>query len=304
MISKKQTNFTSKNGNTLYGFIWSDENEKPDKAIVLCHGMAEHIDRYNDFAHSLVENGFVVFGYNQKGHKYTSPKEDYGYLGPGNSFEILVNDLDAVLAYVKTNYHLPTYLFGHSMGSFVSTRFSQLYGYKIAGLILSGTGKNSNLLLGVGYLLASIISLFRGKRYRSKLIDSMAFGSFNKKIEDHKTESDWLNTMDSEVAKYIDDEYCGGIFSVSYFKGFFRGLIKISKNIKKIPTNLPILLISGQEDPVGNYGQGVTKLYNILKKTNHKHVTIELLTDLRHEILLEKSGENVRKTIIDWLKTI
>lgn len=298
---KTQINLKMTDGKEIYSYIWKDEEVEAKKTIVLCHGMAEYIDRYEEFANNLCENGFIVLGYNQRGHKYTSTKEDYGYMGDKNNFDYLVNDLHEIINYMKDTYRLPTYLFGHSMGSFVSTRFAELYGKEISGVVLCGSGRNSNGLLGAGKFIASIIGLFRGKHYRSKLIDGMSFGSFNSKFQPNRTDFDWLNTDNAEVDKYIADEYCGGIFTIHYFKDFFGGCIKVNKNIKHIPQNLPILLISGSKDPVGGMGETVKILFNNLKKNKIEDLTLELVEEGRHEILLEKTKETTHKYIIDWL---
>ena len=302
MIQKEQRYLKMGDGKDLYTYIWSDTDVAPSKAIILCHGMAEHIDRYEQFARVLVNNGFIVLGYNQRGHKLTDEKDDYGYMGPSNNFNILVSDVDEIIEYIKVKRPgMPIYLFGHSMGSFVSTRVSELYGSKLAGVVLCGSGRNPNLILNMGAFVASIIRVFRGKKHRSKLINAMAFGAFNKKFAPNRSEFDWLNTVDEEVDKYIADEWCGGIFTLKYYHDFFKGCVKVTKNIKKIPNDLPILLIAGDKDPVGNDGKGVKAVYDDLIKFN-SNVSIKLIEGARHEILLEKKKEEVIEEIVSFLK--
>ena len=302
MIQKEQRYLKMSDGKDLYTYIWSDTNTLPKSAIILCHGMAEHIDRYDAFAKVLVNNGFIVLGYNQRGHKFTDDEANYGYMGDCDNFDVLVSDVCEIIDYINVKRpNLPVYLFGHSMGSFVSTRVSELYGDKLSGVILCGSGRNPNLILNLGAFIASIIKVFRGKKHRSKLINSMAFGAFNKKFAPNRTEFDWLNTVNEEVDKYIADPWCGGIFTVSYYHDFFKGCIKVTKNLKKIPGNLPILLIAGSSDPVGNNGEGVKTIYNDLIKFN-QNVKIKLIDDARHEILLEEKKEEVIQEILDFLK--
>ncbi len=302
MINKNQINIKMPDNKEIYSYIITDSEIKYDKAIVLVHGMAEHIDRYEEFINKLVANKFLVLCYNQRGHKFTSTKDEYGYMGECDNFNILVSDLNFMIDYIKANYNnLDVYLFGHSMGSFVSTRFSELYSEKIKALVLSGTGKNPNIALSLGSFFASCIMLFRGKKYRSKFIDSLAFGSYNKHFKPQRTPYDWLNQVDEEVDKYASDDWCGGIFTVKYYHDFFKGLIKVTNNIKKIRNDLPILFVSGSSDPVGNMGKGVKSVYDNLIKTNHTNINIKLYDNCRHEILLEKNKDEVMNDIITFL---
>lgn len=298
---RKQININMSDGVEVYSYIYSSDTIVATKAIVLCHGMAEHIDRYDEFANKLVENGFIVLGYNQRGHKFTSLKDNYGYMGDMDNFNILVSDLKEMIIYLEDNYKLPTYLFGHSMGSFVSSRFIELYGNMIKGVVLCGTGRNPNLILNLGAFIASIIALFKGKHYRSKLIDNMSFGSFNAKFKPNRTDFDWLGTDNAEVDKYIEDEYCGGIFTVKYFHDFFKGCVKVNNNLKKIPKYLPILLISGDQDPVGNMGKSVNKLYDKMIKIKIDSVTKKFIKGERHEIMLN-NPTGAHTFILNWLK--
>lgn len=302
MLQKEQRLLKMSDGKDLYTYIWSDTDITPKKAIILCHGMAEHIDRYEQFAKILVKNEFIVFGYNQRGHKFTDGKENYGFMGDCDNFNILVSDVNEIIEYIKVKRPgMAIYLFGHSMGSFVSTRVSELYGEKLSGVVLCGTGRNPNLILNLGATIASIIRLFRGKKHRSKLIDGMAFGAFNKKFEPNRTDFDWLNTNDIEVDKYIDDEWCGGIFTVKYYHDFFKGCIKVTKNLKNIRKDLPLLLIAGDQDPVGNMGKGVMDVYNDLINLNC-NAKVKLIEGARHEILLEDKKEEVISEILTFLK--
>lgn len=297
-ISFNNLYIESFDGKKLCTYISKNENAR--KAIIICHGMAEHIERYELFAQKLVENGFLVIGYNQRGHYLTDDKENYGYMGETDNFEILINDLDFLVDYVTKKYKVPVYLFGHSMGSFVLTRYIELYGSKVKGIVLSGSGKNPNGLLRIAITIGKLIKQFKGRKYRSKFMNNLSFGSFNKKFKPNRTDYDWLNTVNEEVDKYINDEWCGGIFTLSYYLDFFKGCIMITNYINAIPSNLPILMVSGEKDPVGDMGKSTTKLYESIKRTNKK-VILKLYENARHEILLEKNKDEIHKDIIDWL---
>lgn len=292
----------SQNGN-VKGYQWIYPDSELKGIVVISHGMAEHIDRYDEFALELCNHGYTVFGHNHRGHKDSIlTYEDYGYMNDEDNFNILVSDLLEIINKIKEIYPtLPIYLFGHSMGSFVSQRFIELYGSKVNGVILCGSSKNPGFLVNMGIFLSKTVMNIKGRRYRSKFINNIVFGSYNKKFKPNKTEYDWLNSNPNEVALYVKDEYCGGIFTVSYFHDFFKGLKTISNSYDLIPKNLPILIISGDKDPVGGYGKYITNLYTTLKNKEITDLEMILYKNGRHEILKEYSKKQTFNDVINWL---
>ena len=267
--------------------------------------MAEHIERYAGFAERLSKDGFIVYGYNQRGHKGTiANKDDYGYMHDEDNFMILVSDLYKMVKYVQEeNPNLPLFIFGHSMGSFVTQRFIQLHGSKIDGIILSGSAKQPSIALRAGILLARLIIRFKGARHRSKLLNNLTFGNYNKYFRPNRSDFDWLNRDENEVKKYIDDEYCGGIFTAAFFRDFFRGLRAINHNFELIPKELPILLLSGSEDPVGGPVKLINSLYDTLRFMEIKDLEFKLYEGARHELLLETNKEEVMNDCLNWLNS-
>jgi len=301
-MEKRSVDFKLGQNGLVKGFVWT--SDEPYKGIiVICHGMAEHIERYDHFANFLSQNGYIVFGYDQRGHGMSiNDINDLGYMSDVDNFQILVNDLGEITRHIKAQYpNLPIYLFGHSMGSFVSQRFIEVYGTSISGVILSGSNLNKGIKLVFGYFLASIITLVKGRRHRSKFINNLVFGSYNKQFKPNRTQFDWLTRDNEIVDKYIADEKCGTIFTVSFFKDFFKGLIKIYRNFELVPNNLPILLISGDKDPVGEYGKGVSKLYQIYRESGVEKIEMKLYPDSRHEPINELNHEEVYNDVINWL---
>lgn len=303
-LEKKEIYYSlSQNGN-VKGYQWIYPDSVIKGIVVISHGMAEHIDRYDEFALELCNHGYTVFGHNHRGHKDSIlTDEDYGYMNDEDNFNILVSDLLEIINKVKEKYpNLPLYLFGHSMGSFVSQRFIELYGSKVNGVILCGSSKNPGFLVNMGIMLSKIVMNIKGRRYRSKFVNNIVFGSYNKKFKPNKTDSDWLNSNPTEVALYVNDKYCGGIFTVSYFYDFFRGLKTISQNYDLIPKKLPILIISGDKDPVGGYGKYITNLYTTLKNKEINDLEMILYKNGRHEILKEYSKKQTFNDVINWLE--
>lgn len=299
---RKEFTLTSTKNVTLYGYI-SEPSSEIKGVVQICHGMAEHIERYFDFMDFLSENGYIVVGYNQRGHGKTAGSvEKQGYMDDKDNFDILVQDVHIVHEYVKKLYPNQIYYqFGHSMGSFVSQRYSEIYGSEIDGLILCGSSYNKGLGIDLGYLITSIITSIKGREYKSKFVDNTAFGSYNKKFKPNKTTVDWLSRDYESNLKYLEDDYCGAIFSVSYFKDLSHGFKQITKNFDKMRKDLPVLIISGDADPVGNYGKGTTRLYKNFKKQNVSDVTLKLYKGARHELLNETNKEEVANDVLAWL---
>lgn len=286
----------------LKGRLYQPESASIKGIVIIVHGMAEHIDRYDNLMTQLSANNYIAVGYNQRGHfEGINDPKDYGFISELDGFSFLVNDLTTIFKQLKDKHpELPIFIFGHSMGSFITQRFGQLQGSKIDGLILCGTGVNNNFKLKTAKLLSKWIVKFKGPRHKCKLLDKMTFGAYNKLFKPNRTEFDWLNTIESEVDKYIEDDYCGGIFSAAFFRDFFNMLITINNNNELISKDVPVLLIGGKEDPVGNKGKSVEKLYNEYLKFKIKDVSMTLYEG-RHEILHDIDKEKIINDVIAWL---
>lgn len=285
-------------------YIHKPDNLNNVKGVVLLnHGMGEHIERYKDFAMLLANNNYIVYGHNHRGHKDSiSDGDEYGYIDTDDGFQTLVDDCLLIVEMIKKEYpNLPIFLFGHSMGSFVVQRFSQLHGKKINGIILCGSAKQATLPLNFGIFYAKLICKLKGARYRSKKLHDLTFSGFNKPFKPNRTKLDWLNRDEAEVDKYISDPYCGGIFSASFYRDFFKGLKEINHNFELIPKDLPIYIISGSMDPVGGLKKLVLRLYNTLRKQNIKNLDLKLYEDARHELMVEKNREEVMEDCLNWL---
>lgn len=296
--------FKDSDGVELNVYKWTPEGEIIG-IVQISHGMTENVLRYDEFAKYLNSKGFIVYGHDHRGHGLTAKtKEDLGYIADNEGFDWLVKDLYELIMKVKDdNKGLPIYLFGHSMGSFVSQRFIELHGNEIDGVILSGSNGEPTKLAPLGILLSNIeIKLF-GRKHTSKMMDRLSFGDFNKKFRPNKTPYDWLCSVDSEVDKYIANEYCGFACSASFYYDLLRGLKAIHKdeNFNSIPKDLSIYILAGDMDPVGFFGKGIVNLYNKLKSTGIKDVNYKLYKDKRHEILNEDNKVEVMNDVSNWL---
>lgn len=282
------------------------EPEGDIKGIVqISHGMIEYMGRYEELAEVLNNKGYLCIGNDHLGHGNTAASDDdLGYMGLGKS-KIVVDDLMSVTRYTKDTYgkDIPYYLLGHSMGSFMARRYMQTYGKELNGIIISGTGYTPEIILGLGKFVVAVIKAFKGDRYRSGLLESMAFGSYNSKISDLRTKSDWLTRDNNEVDKYISDKFCTYKFTANGYETLFDVLSYIQKtdNVKKSPLDLPVLFISGDADPVGSYGKGVETVANQMRKAGIKNIEVILHKGGRHELIHEIDKEKAFEEITDWL---
>lgn len=291
---------------TIHAISWQPRIDSDVKAVLqIAHGMAEYADRYDDFARFMVGKGFAVYANDHIGHGYSVNSEgDYGYFGKSMGRTHLVNDMYKLSLIAKDRWlDKPLFLLGHSMGSYLSRRYTALYGNDLSGAVYMGTG-NGNPFIGIAVLLAKLMSDIRGDKAPGKLLDRLAFGDFNKHISSPQTNFDWLSTNQNNVEQYINDKLNGFVFTNSAFVELFSVIREVTKKkwATQLPQNLPILLISGKEDPVGNYGKGVEKTMDLLESAGMTNVTLKLYDGMRHEILNEKNNSLVYQYIFEWLE--
>ena len=279
---------------TLVGYYWEDVSN-PKGVVQIIHGMQEHAKRYDDFAKFLNSNGYIVFASDLRGHGETVGDVNKQGYSDGDIFEQIINDQITISNMLKEKYNLPLYVIGHSFGSFVSQMY--ISRCNVADkVILSGSAYTKNIAFTFGNIVAHINSAFVGKDKTAKFLEKNSFGAYGKKFED----GNWLTRNKEIFDEYKKDPYCGHPFPYSFYKSMFSGALKNYKNLGNINKNMPILILSGDDDPVGNYGKLVVKLYNTYKKQG-LNVQYKLYNGARHEILNETNKQEVYQDIIDFL---
>lgn len=284
-------------------FCPDDNNVKA--VFQITHGMAEHGGRYEEFAGYLCSKGFAVFVQDHVGHgKSVTDDDNLGYFGEKDGWNNLVEDCRLVTEVIKKEYPgLPIIFYGHSMGSFIGREYIRRYGSDeaIKGAIICGTsGKNP--AAGAAIRIADSVVKTKGSKHRSNFINSLAFGAYNKKIDNPRTPFDWLTHDETIVDKYIDDKYSGFLFTAAGFRDLFTILSKVSSKdwYNGVDKNLPLLIVAGEEDPVGAYGKGVREVYNGLKSAGVKDITLKLYKGMRHEIHNEVERAGVYEDLASW----
>lgn len=304
-IIRKEYSIPSKSGVAdVFARCWVPADGA--KAIFqIVHGMAEHGERYEDFAKFLCGKGFAVLVDDHVGHGRSAKSDkELGYFGEKNGWDAFVEDERALTELITSEFPgLPLIFFGHSMGSFIAREYIRRYGIdeRIKGAIICGTS-GRNPAAPIAITIAGAVAKAKGSRHKSKFIDKLAFGTYNKKVENPVTPFDWLTSDPDEVQKYIADKYCGFLFTAAGYKDLFTVLNRVSGKdwFEQVYEGLPIFLIAGEDDPVGQYGAGVKQVYNDLKLAGKKDVTLKLYPHMRHEILNEVGKDEVYNDIAAW----
>ncbi len=287
----------------LKGLVYLPETE-PVGIFEVIHGMVEHIGRYDGFMKRMAEAGYITFAYDHLGHGKTARDgSELGYIAKKDGWQRLVDDVALFAASVKEEYgkELPFYLMGHSMGSFIVRLAAEQYDFHDK-LIVMGTG-GPNPIAGVGLAIIKMTKKIKGDRHISQFLEKTAFGKYNSRFEDENDPKSWLSTIVEERQKYKNDPFCSFYFTASAMED----LIKLNKlsNRKEWATSLnkdkPVLLVSGSDDPVGDYGKGVEAVRKMLSDAGVP-VTCKIYDGCRHEVLNDVCREETINDILDFCK--
>lgn len=300
-MARQEIEVQSRFGQTLKGYAWTVA--KPKANVVIVTGMEEHASRYDDFAEFLNKDGYNVYCVDHYGQGLTAgPEENLGKV-PSSFFSKSVKNIDDIVTSCRVSL-LPTYLFAHSMGSFMLQDYIQRFTDHVNKVIICGSnGPNAKLSYAAGKFLAKITMTKKTREEKAKFMDNFIFGMYAKAVKNHKTRFDWLSVNEENVAKYIDDPYCGYGSSKGFYYEFMKGCNRLYKNkfLKKIRKDMNVLIIAGAEDPVGANGKGPVKLEKLYKRLGLEHVECKIYEGMRHEILNENDKQQVYDDILHFL---
>ena len=307
-MRKEEFTIDSRDGvHKLYSVKYLPDGE-PKAIVQIVHGMSEYMGRYEEFAKYLVNQGYLVTGEDHLGHGLSVPQgETYGYFCSMDPATVLVRDVHRLKKTVQAQYPgVPFVILGHSMGSYILRNYLCRYGTGIQAAIVMGTGMENKAAVDFARCLTKMMRVIYGEKHLSRTLDKLVMGSYNKKIEAPRTDSDWLSRDEEVVNKYRIDPLCGFPFTVNGYETLFELCSRLFKqeNLAKLPAELPTLVISGGQDPVGAYGEGVQRAFESMKDAGMQKLELKIYPEDRHEILNELDREQVYVDIVKWIQTV
>lgn len=283
---------------------WETEDMAPKAVLQVLHGMAEHSGRYGELAEFFLQRDIATYASDHRGHGFTAEEGgQWGCFADEDGWEKVLSDIGRLNEAIKKRYPgVPVFLLGHSMGSFLARDY--MHDHDSAGVILSGSAFKSPWEIRPAKILASVQKTFLGRHAPARLLDRLSFGSFNRSFAPNRTSFDWLNREWKAVDEYVRDPWCGFVCTVGFFDDLLGGLLRINSP-EYIGTGLkdvPILMLSGEKDPVGSDGRDLEILYELFGNSGYGDVERISIPGARHEILNETDRHETYETIYRWIK--
>lgn len=299
--------FPDPQGVSVFVYKWLPDGRV--KAVIqIAHGMAEHAARYERFAKTAAKAGYAVYANDHRGHgKTAGGLENVGYPGSRDGFAWMVKDMAQLTEIIRNDHPgRKVILLGHSMGSLLAQQYMADHGNLVNGVILSGTSGPLGMLPLAGKILAAVLKAVQGPKKKSLLLNFMTFGPYNDRFKPNRTFFDWLSRDEREVDKYVNDPYCGGVFTTEFFYQLAKGTIGIHDPavMRRIPKKLPVLMVSGEWCPVGLNTKTVKKLTEMYGKLGLREVRLKIYPGARHELLNETNRDEVTQDLIGWMNGI
>lgn len=280
--------------------VFESDHENPAGVIQIVHGMEEHKERYYDFALFLAKHGLHVVVSDLRGHGEDAPV--LSHIADRQGDRLLIRDQQLIAGWITNRFpDLPLMLFGHSMGSIISRVLLQTDSLRYTRTALSGY-VSPNPAAPVAVALGKAFRFSKSSRAHSKLLDKLALGSYGESIPDRKTDLDWLSCNEENVRKYIADPLCGAEFTVGSYCALFSLLNRMQqvRAYRDVNADMPLLLISGKDDPCTGSEKGRTGSRSLLEKSGFRNISTITYDHMRHEILNESDHEKVYQDLLDF----
>lgn len=302
--TKTEHTFTSSDGiNNIRYYIYAPET-RPKALVQIIHGMCEYSQKYEKFIDYLCSKGYAVIANDHLGHgESVSSDSDLGYFGLENGWLYLIKDVRKTALRGKSLFgRIPHYFVGHSMGSLILRCYMAKYSADTDGAVVLGTVGVHPALPAVE-ALADYEILMHGVKSRSKKINNILFGMANIKVDDKRTEFDWLTRDEDYVASYIADKKCNYRFTNAAFRDMFTLLDYCSAPswYRKVRKDLPVLIMGGTDDPIGTFGRGPMQLFRGMNAHGFTDVEVKICDGCRHELLHETNALEIFDEIVDWM---
>lgn len=292
-------------GTMLPAVVWLPEGEV--KAVLqVAHGMTEHIGRYEQFAEVMTSCGIAVAGFDLRGHGQNAGDDKVASFGE-NGWATVLEDMHLFAGYLHGRFaNAKHFMLGFSLGSFLLREYLGMFKEHIDGAIILGTGNQPGVVLNV--MLGIVKTQFKENGFdgTTPLVQKLSFDTYNQKFKPNRTSADWLCSDVKELDLYREDALCREHISA----GLFWQLLSAMKRtgtvdyFKKWNSEVPVLILSGQQDPVGDFGKGVRQVEKLAKKAGIKQVATYLLPEARHDVLHEEASgaaEQAHQIIKTWI---
>jgi alpha-beta hydrolase superfamily lysophospholipase len=307
-LKTENFSFLSADGKTaIHAVKWSPDSGEFKAILQITHGMVEYIERYVPFAEYLTGQGYLVVGHDHLGHgQSVTTKKDWGYVGLPNPSDLLVADMHKLRKIIQKKYPgIPYFMLGHSMGSYMLRKYLCIHNDNLRGAIIMGTGMQPTGVVRSGMLGVRILKTFTGWHHRSLLATAITFGGPYRRFDmtGKNPANSWLTKDERIVRAYYADPRCTFRFTLNGYMALYEAVLYtgLPTNAAKLPKKLPLFLVSGQDDPVGDFGVSVKKVYHMYKKAGVSDITYRLYENDRHEILHETDREKVYADILSWM---
>jgi len=291
----------------IHGYRWYNPEIKCRGVLQLVHGMMEYIERYEELAEYMVANGYFVIGHDHLGHgDSVRNQKELGYVGKQGAV-LWLKDIEQIRR-MAASYEpqKPYIMLGHSMGSFLVRRYLIYYGNRVDGAILMGTGQQPAIAVKAGLAVTYASMIKSGVRGHSKILDNLTCSGFAKLYPDNAHTGSWMSRDPQILIHALQDEKMNFQFSLNAYESLFRTIEEViePKRAEKMPKDLPILILSGADDPVGQNGKGITRFKNMLKKIGMRKVTCMLYPENRHELFNDLDKEQIFADIRNWSNSV
>lgn len=284
-------------------YIYKPLGQNPKAILQISHGMCEHIERYESegFMADMTARGYVVCGCDHLGHGNTAPNDkERGYFA---EYETLADNQKLLYDILRKTYRrLPYILFGHSMGSFVVRDYMVRYGDTIDGAVLCATSGTSKQPIGFGLFLTSLLEKLRGDHHRSRIVVALSNLNRNARWKDEHDTCSWLTDSKECRDRYRADPFSSYKFTVHAYNRLMRLLKYVTSDewYEAVPKSLPVFIMSGALDPVGENGEGVQEVYDKLNDMELSDLKMKLYENGRHELLNCTIRDQVIEDLDKW----
>ncbi len=304
--TKEQKTFLSKDDTTEIVYYVYTPDKTPKGIFHIIHGMCEYMERYENLAEFLCKNGIVVCGCDQRGHgKSAKTEEDLGFFGQKKGYTFFSKDNESLRLIMREKYkRLPYIMLGHSMGSLILRDYILDYGENIDGAILSGLVRE-DLPLKQLIRMSEWQAVLKGGKGRSIKLKEAFMKKFDLEFPE-KTKGAWLSRDALVGEENAKDSLCNFDFTS---RGY-NDLARLANEVcyvgwaYDILKSLPIMLMSGSDDPIGNRGKAIDDLFVRLEDAEVNNISMKLYEGARHELVHETNKEEIFADILEWTDSV